>query len=105
MIDCLKTHPKGTLLSLHVQPRSSRNQIVGLLGDSLKVKLTSPPVDGAANKCCTEFLAKLLGLAKSQVQLIAGQKARQKRFLLCGLSPADVEAIIKSQLRAGKKIT
>ena len=98
MLDCLKPHPLGTLLSLHVQPRSSRNQIVGLFGDSLKVKLTSPPVDGAANKCCTEYLAKLLGLAKSQVQLVAGQKARQKRFLLCGLTPSDVEAIITSQL-------
>lgn len=98
MMNCLKPHPQGTLLSLHVQPRSSRNQIVGLLGDSLKVKLTSPPVDGAANKCCVEYLAKLLGLAKSQVQLVAGDKARQKRFLLCGLNPPDVESIINAQL-------
>jgi uncharacterized protein (TIGR00251 family) len=98
MMECLKPHPQGTLLTLYVQPRSSRNQIVGLFGESLKVKLTSPPVDGAANKCCTEYLAKLLGLAKSQVQLVAGDKARQKRFLLCGVKPLDVEVIIHAQL-------
>lgn len=94
MFDCLKPHPQGTLINLYVQPRSSRNQIVGLHGDSLKIKLTSPPVEGAANKCCCEFLAKLFKLAKSDVRLIAGDKARHKRLLLQGLDPQMVEDTI-----------
>jgi len=94
MLDCLKLHPKGTVVSLYVQPRSSRNQIVGLHGDNLKVKLTSPPVEGAANKCCCDYLAKLFKLSKSEVELISGDKARQKRVLLRGLSPQLVESIL-----------
>ena len=98
MLDCLKLHPEGTVVSLHVQPRSSCNQIVGLHGDCLKIKLTSAPVEGAANKCCREYLAKLFKLAKSEVALISGDKARQKRILLQGLSPQVVESVLKTEL-------
>ena len=91
---CLTGHPSGTVLSLHVQPRSSRNHIVGLHGDSLKIKVTSPPVEGAANKSCFVYLAKLFNLPKSEITLIFGEKSRQKRFLLNGLSPQYVESII-----------
>lgn len=95
MIDsCLQRHPAGTIIQLHVQPRSSRNQIVGVHGDSLKVKLTSPPVDGAANACCRDFLAKLFRLAKSDVELIGGERARQKRILLRGVELQTVEEVI-----------
>ncbi len=98
MLDCLKHHPQGTVVSLHVQPRSSRNQIVGLHGDCLKVKLTSSPVDGAANKCCREYLAKLFKLSKSEVELVSGDKARQKRILLHGLDPQTVAAVLEVEL-------
>jgi uncharacterized protein (TIGR00251 family) len=98
VLDCLSQHPQGTVVSLYVQPRSSRNRIVGLHGDSLKVKLTSPPVEGAANKCCREFLAKLFRLPKSDVELVAGDKARHKRFLLHGLHPQFVESILGAAL-------
>ena len=98
MLDCLKLHPRGTVISLHVQPRSSLNQVIGLHGDCLKLKLTSPPVDGAANKCCREYLAKLFKLPKSDVTLISGDKSRQKRILLHGLKPLFVEAILNNEL-------
>ncbi len=98
MLPCLTSHPKGTVLSLYIQPRSSRNQIVGLHGDCLKIKLTSPPVEGAANKCCREFLAKYFRLAKSDVELIAGDKARQKRILLHGLDMKTVEKNLRQEI-------
>jgi hypothetical protein len=98
MLDCLKGHPQGTVVCLHVQPRSSRNQIVGLHGESLKIKLTSPPVEGAANKCCCEYLAKIFGIPKSEVSLVAGDKSRQKRILLQGLQPGEVESILSPLL-------
>jgi len=100
MLECLKLHPQGTVVCLYIQPRSSRNQIVGIHGESLKVKLTSPPVEGAANKCCCEYLAKLFKIPKSDVELIFGDKARQKRILLHGLQPQHVELIISAALRA-----
>ncbi len=75
MLECLKLHPPGTVVSLSAQPRASRNQIVGLHGAQLKLKLTSP-VDGAANKCYCDSLAKIFNLAKSEARLVAGDRAR-----------------------------
>lgn len=89
-MDCLTSKDDGVVIALHVQPRASRNQIVGVQGDELKVRLTSPPVDGAANKLCREFFAKLLGVAKSDVALIAGDKSRHKRLWVHGVAPSEV---------------
>lgn len=99
MLSCLKSHPEGTLLCLYIQPRSARNQIIGLHENSLKLKLTSPPVEGAANKCCCEYLAKLFHIAKSDAVLVAGDKARQKRVLLRGVAPEHVESIIRANIQ------
>ena len=88
----------GVIVSLQVLPRSSRNQIVGLQGDLLRVKLTSPPVEGAANKCCCEFFAKQLHLAKSQVELLSGDKSRQKKILLRDVALAQVNAFLAAHL-------
>lgn len=98
MVSCLQENADGVILSLQFQPRSSRNQIVGLRGDFLKIKLCSPPVDGAANKRCCEYLAKLFAVPKSRVELITGDRARQKRILLRGVALSFVENIIKSNL-------
>lgn len=88
---CLTRTDDGLLLEVHVQPRASRNELVGLQGDSLKVRLTSPPVEGAANKLCREFIAKLLGIAKSRVTLVSGEKSRHKRLLIEGVALEDAE--------------
>ncbi len=98
MLPCLQETSAGVVLHLQVQSRSSKNQLVGLHGDLLKVKLTSPPVDGAANKCCCEYLAKIFRLSKSNVELISGDKARQKRILLHGLDPTEAETLLNSCL-------
>lgn len=88
---CLTQTDEGLLLDVHVQPRACRNELAGLQGDSLKVRLTSPPVEGAANKLCREFFAKLLGVAKSRVTLVSGEKSRHKRLLIEGVTLEDVE--------------
>ena len=75
-------HPAGLTFKIRVQPRSSRNMIVGLLGDALKVKLTAPPVEGAANTMCIEFLARCLGVSRSAVEIRAGQAGRIKQILI-----------------------
>ncbi|MBL0716395.1 MAG: YggU family protein [Desulfosarcina sp.] len=78
----LKDHPEGIVLSVRVQPRASKNAIKGVHGDALKITLTAPPVDGAANKACIAFLARQLKLSKSAIQIISGQTSRNKRVLL-----------------------
>jgi uncharacterized protein (TIGR00251 family) len=56
--------------------------IVGLHGDSLKLKVTAPPVEGAANKMCIKFLAKWLSVSPSSLEIISGQGSRTKKILL-----------------------
>jgi uncharacterized protein (TIGR00251 family) len=84
------------VLNLHVQPRASRNEICGIQDKALKIRLTSPPVDGAANKLCCEFLAKLFGVSKSSVEIISGETSRHKRVRISGADPLEVEKIITS---------
>lgn len=98
MAPYLRQSPEGTIIALHVQPRASRTEIVGSQGEELKVRLTSPPVEGAANRLCTEFFARLLGVARSDVTVVAGEKSRHKRVLVRGLSPEEVRREVTGRL-------
>lgn len=86
---------EGVIFTLHVQPRASRNEICGVQGDALKLRLTSPPVEDAANRLCVEFLAKRLGVAKSNVSIIAGMKSRHKTVRVAGITREKVLSLIE----------
>lgn len=77
-------------LSVYVQPRSSKNAISGLFDDKIKVKLTSPPVEGAANELLIKFLSKKLSIAKSNISLLSGEKSRSKVLLVKGITESQV---------------
>lgn len=77
------------VLALKVQPRASRNEIAGPLGQQLKLKVTAPPVDSAANDAVVEFLAEHLGLPRRAETLVRGQTSPHKTILLDGISLAD----------------
>ena len=82
----LQNLPNGNvLLSLYVQPRSSRNELAGIHGDSIKLRLTTPPVDGKANKAVIAFLAKLLKIPKSAIVIKSGLQSRNKKIIVSGL--------------------
>ena len=66
-------------LNVYLQPRASRDEIVGLHGDSLKIRITAPPVDGKANGHLLRFLAREFGVPRNRVELISGQTGRTKR--------------------------
>lgn len=85
----------ATLLAVIVQPRASKNQVCGLQDGELKLRLTAPPVDGAANDCCREFLAKLFRIARSQVTIVSGETSRHKRIRLEGVAPQQCEQLLK----------
>ena len=70
------------ILSVHVQPRSREDRVMGLHGDALKIKISSPPVDGQANQYLCAYLAKLCGVSKNAVKIEAGDAARRKRVRL-----------------------
>lgn len=87
-------------LKVHVNPRGSRNQITGWEDGVLSVKLTAPPVEGAANKACVEFLSEQLGVRKSQVTLVSGEKSREKVLEVIGLSQTDLQKLIDDMVPA-----
>lgn len=93
---------EGVTFSLHVQPKACRNEICGFSGNELKVRLTSPPVEGAANKLCQEFFAKLLHVAKSNVRIIAGEKSRHKTVTIRGATKEEVLALLKNPSRSSE---
>jgi uncharacterized protein len=78
-------------LRVHVNPRSSRNQITGWEDGVLSVKLTAPPVEGAANKACVELVADQLHVRKSQITLISGEKSREKVLAIAGMSQSHLQ--------------
>ena len=76
----------GIRLRVHVQPRASRTELAGMRGSELKVRLTAPPVDGAANEELIRFLAQVLGVPRSAVTLTAGTAARSKCLEVTGVT-------------------
>jgi hypothetical protein len=86
----LREQADGVLLSIKLQPRASRNEISEPLGEELKIKVTAPPVDSAANEALIKLLAEKLGCSKSNVKLIRGQTARHKTLKIHGLTAAQV---------------
>ncbi len=83
-------------LHLTVQPRASRNQIVGWDGETLRIKLTAPPVDGAANAACLKFLADALDLPVSRLAVLRGERSRVKAIAIEGLSLDELSRKIQS---------
>ena len=76
------------LLRVRVTPRSAKNEVIGYAEGVLGLRLTAPPVEGAANAACCELVAKLLGIPKSHVQVAKGQTAREKTLLVEGFDQA-----------------
>jgi len=77
-------------LSLRVQPRASRNEIVGWQDATLKLRVTAPPVDGAANAAIARLLARALGVSPSSISVVKGRQAREKIVEVAGLGAAEI---------------
>jgi uncharacterized protein (TIGR00251 family) len=86
----IRNSPTGVSFAVKVHPRAKKNAITGKVGDTLKVALTAPPVDGKANTACIEFFAKLLNVPRSSVTIAAGQTSRNKVIRVAGLTAQQV---------------
>ena len=73
-------------IQIRVIPRSSRDEIVGEQEGALKVKLTAPPVEGAANTELIKLLSKKLGVPKSSISIVSGEASRSKRLRIVGVT-------------------
>jgi len=82
--------PDGTVLTLRLIPRASKNAIQSEHGDTLKIRLCAPPVDGAANAALIEFLSDTLSLPRARIRLLSGHTSRTKRVLLAGMKAGEI---------------
>ena len=86
----VREHDGAVVFEVRVAPRASRSRVIGVQDGALKVALTAPPVDGAANEALRKLLAKTLGVSKSDVEIIRGDRARIKLLRVDGIRAADV---------------
>ncbi len=84
---------EGCTFQVRVIPHGRRDEIVGVHGDALKVRLAAPPVEGKANQSLRVFLAKRLGVSPAAVEILGGYTSRQKRVRVAGVSADAIRAL------------
>jgi len=94
----ISDHAEGCVLPVRAQPGARKTAVLGEQGGALKVAVTAPPEDGRANKALAEVLREALGLKRSQVALLSGATSRDKRFLIRGVTKAELETKITTLL-------
>jgi uncharacterized protein len=94
----LEPHADGTILPIKAQPGARRNELRDVQDGALKVSVTQAPEKGKANKAVVELLAKKLGLKKSQIELMAGETSREKRFLVRGIDAKTLASRIQAAM-------
>ncbi len=93
----------GTAISVKVIPRAKKNDVAGLMDDgSVRIRLTAPPVEGAANHALVEFLSELLQIHKNQIEIVAGLSSERKLISLVGISPHAVESILRQAVQSSE---
>jgi len=96
----LQRHPDRITLALRVQPRASRDEVAGIHGDRLKVRISAPPVDGAANRHLCRYLADLFDVPAASVRLVRGESGRDKTVEVAGATalPGPLAALARGSL-------
>jgi len=87
----LQQHAEGVILPVRAQPGARKNAVVGEQNGALKVAVTAPADQGKANKALVELLCEALDVKRSQVELLKGDKSRDKRFLIRALDPSKLQ--------------
>ena len=91
----IKPCSHGIRFSAIIQPRSSKNEVIGIYQDALKISLTSPPVDGKANKSCLHFFAKWLGISPSKIIIVQGLSSKSKTIEVADFTKKQFHEILK----------
>lgn len=86
---------EGVIISLHVQPQAPKSQIIGEYNNCLKVKIKAPPVDGKANDEIIRFFSEILHCPKNNIEILKGDKSKQKKILVRGMKLTDVQNLLK----------
>jgi len=86
---------KRARLAVRVKPRSSVTDVVGFEDGVLVVRVNAPPIEGRANRAVVELVARLLGVGRSRVAIESGEKSRDKKLVVEGLSQSEVDSILE----------
>ncbi|MFA7256510.1 MAG: DUF167 family protein [Kiritimatiellales bacterium] len=89
-MEWIRETAKGVLLPVRAVPRASKNEIQGVHGDALKVRLQAPPVEGKANAALIKFLSNALNIPRAQISIATGETGRNKAVLIAGLSKTQL---------------
>ena len=90
----LREEADGVSFEVQVQPRSSRAEINGVQDGALRVRLTAPPVEGAANRQCIELLSRKMKIPKRAIRIASGASARRKRLKVLGMGIEELKSIL-----------
>jgi uncharacterized protein len=91
-------HPDGIRVRLKVVPGASRERVVGVLGDALKVAVAKPPEGGAANRAMVQLLAQALDIPPRQIEVISGHTSARKVVLISGIALDDLRGRLDALL-------
>jgi len=96
----VKFTEKGDTITFTVRvvPRASKSEIVGPHDGALKVRIASPPVDGAANEELIKLLAKTFGVSKSSIEIVSGHSSKTKQIRITGATPEKITAILQAKI-------
>ncbi|MBP5532100.1 MAG: YggU family protein [Lentisphaeria bacterium] len=86
----------ATVIALHIQPGAKRSATCGMFGNSVKIAVQAPPVDGKANSALREFLAEQLKIPTSKVTLVSGASGRDKKVRVAGVTPEQAVTALES---------
>ena len=90
---------KGAALAIRVTPRARRNEVVGILNDgTIRIRITAPPVEGKANEALVKYLSSVLGISQSRIEIVAGQKGRDKLVSVLDMAPETAHQKILENL-------
>ena len=100
MADWIRRREGGVELRVRLMPRAARDGVQGLHGDRVKIRLTAPPVGGAANESLLRFLAGLTRVPRSRIRIVLGARDRSKTVVLESPDPEKLMRLLKSSIEA-----
>lgn len=92
----INDHPLGATFPVRIQPRAVRTAITGTVGDALKLTLSAPPIDGRANVELGEFFAQVFSVPRSAVQVLTGERSRNKVIRIAGRTAAELQQMLRT---------
>jgi uncharacterized protein (TIGR00251 family) len=95
MAEWIKNNNKGIHIFLHVIPNAKKSEIIGNYNNRLKIKISSPPVDGSANKEIIKFFSKLLKTSKNNIKIIKGENSREKELFIANIDKDYIQNILE----------